>query len=246
MTDRLKAEAIGLGASFFGVADLSPVLDEVARQGGGLVERFPRALSVGIALPSAIVDHLEAQSDPMVMRNYSHHGYAVINTRLDTIASALAGTLQREGYRTLPVPAAQTLDEKRHLGLFSHKLAAHMAGLGWIGKSCLLVNPEAGTRVRWISILTEAPVEPTGGPAEQQCGDCTMCVDICPVHAFTGRAFDPAESRELRFDVARCKAHQRRMHDEVGVSLCGLCLYVCPRGRNRARTQDAERLNRAL
>ena len=232
MTDQLRTRAMSLGASFFGVADLTPVLDDVVAQGGDLVRDFPRALSVGIALPNAIVDHLEAQTDRTVMWNYRHHGYDVINARLDSIASVLASALQNQGYRTLPIPSAQTLDETRHLGLFSHKLAAHMAGLGWIGKSCLLVNPEAGTRVRWISVLTQAPVEPTGGPVEQTCGACTMCVDICPVHAFTGRVFDPAEPREQRFDVARCKAHQQRMNGEVGVSLCGLCLYVCPYGRN--------------
>ena len=232
MTDRLRAQAMGMGASLFGVADLTPVLDDVVLQGGDLVRGFTRALSVGIALPGAIVDHLGAQDDAAVMRNYRHHGYEVINARLDSIASVLAGALQHEGHRSLPVPAAQTLDETRHLGLFSHKLAAHLAGLGWIGRSCLLVNPEVGTRARWISVLTEAPVEPTGGPSGSQCGECTLCVDICPVQAFSGRAFDPAEPRDRRFDVDRCRAHQRRRGDAVGVSLCGLCLYVCPHGRN--------------
>lgn len=233
MREELLTRARELGATFVGIADLTPALKEVRRQGGMLVSNFQRAVSVGTALPPAIVDHLESQRDPMVMLNYRHHGYDVINARLDYIVSILAGVIQEEGHRALPVPASQTLDQDTHLGLFSHKIAAHLAGLGWIGRSCLLVTPQVGPRARWATVMTDAPIEPTGASADQQCKDCRLCVDICPPQAFTGRPFDPSESRELRFDVAKCKAHQVRMGDEVGVELCGLCLYVCPYGRGR-------------
>ena len=83
----------------------------------------------------------------------------------------------------------------------SQKLAAHLSGLGWIGKSCLLVTPDHGPRVRWVTVLTDAPLRPTGAPLEQRCGECTACVDICPVHALTGKPFSPDELREARFDA---------------------------------------------
>ena len=233
MSEELFARARELGATFVGVADLTPALEEVRRQGGTLVSDYQRAVSVGIALPSAIVDYLESQHDPLVMLNYRQHGYDVINARLDYIVSVLASVIQEEGHRALPVPASQTLDQDNHLGLFSHKLAAHLAGLGWIGRSCLLVTPQVGPRARWATVLTDAPFEPTGTSTDQQCKDCRLCVDICPPQAFTGRPFDPSEPQELRFDVAQCQAHQIRMRDEVGVGLCGLCLYVCPYGRGR-------------
>ncbi len=37
-----------------------------------------------------------------------------------------------------------------------------MAGLGRIGKSCLLITPEAGPRVHWATVLTDAPMQVTG------------------------------------------------------------------------------------
>ena len=180
LREELFARARELGATFVGVADLTPASEEIRRQGGMLVSNYQRAVSVGTALSPAIVDYLESQRDPLVMLNYRHHGYDVINARLDSIVSVLASVIQEEGHRALPVPASQTLDQDKHLGLFSHKLAAHLAGLGWIGRSCLLITPQVGPRARWATVLTDAPLEPTGTSADHQCKDCRICVDICP------------------------------------------------------------------
>jgi epoxyqueuosine reductase QueG len=230
MKELLERMAEQQGARFLGIADLTAAEEVVREQGGDLVSGLPRAVSVGVALPKVIVDQLDRQLDRAVMMNYNRHGYDVINARLDFIVSMLAGTLASKGYRALPVPASQTLDSERELGLFSHKLAAHLAGLGWIGKSCLLVTPQVGPRVRWATVLTDAPLEPAGETLKDGCGSCTKCVDICPVHAFTGRAFQADKPRGDRFDVHKCHAHQLRMKQQIDVALCGLCLYICPFG----------------
>jgi epoxyqueuosine reductase QueG len=118
-------------------------------------------------------------------------------------------------------------------GPVSHKLAAHLAGFGWIGKSCLLVTPDNGPRVRWITVLTDAPLQPTGNAMESRCGKCQECVDACPVGAFTGRTFHPDEPREARFDAAACDRYFREMEKTGKVAACGMCLYCCPHGRTK-------------
>jgi epoxyqueuosine reductase len=115
--------------------------------------------------------------------------------------------------------------------MFSHKLGAHLAGHGWIGKSCLLVTKEHGPRVRFVSVLTDAPLTPNGGPMGQRCGDCTECVDICPVQAFAGKNFREDEPREKRYDARRCCDYFAAMKAEGKLKVCGMCLYVCPYGR---------------
>ncbi|MFW6287703.1 MAG: 4Fe-4S binding protein [bacterium] len=135
--------------------------------------------------------------------NYRHHAYDIINLRLDFTASIVGSYLQNEGYNVLPLPAAERIDDERICATFSHKLGAHLSGLGWIGKSCLLVTPEHGPRARWVSILTDAPLEPTGKPMEEKCGDCELCVLVCPVDAFTNRTFYEDEPRELRQKVRK-------------------------------------------
>ena len=218
-----------LGADYCGVCALATARDLVLEQGGPMVAEYPRAIAVGVRMPAAIVDQLSHHTDRAVALAYRSHGYDILNRRLDDLVSRLTSLLQREGYRVFPISASLTLDEDRHRGLFSHKLAAHLAGLGWIGKSCLLVTPEVGPRVRWASILTDAPVTP-GEPLADGCGECRECVDACPARAFTGKSFRADEPREARFDAAKCHAYQRGVEGH----LCGVCVYVCPRGRKRA------------
>jgi len=232
MDIEVKKMADSLGADFFGVADLAPAKEAILAQGGLVVAGFPRAVSIGVALPHPIVDQLPNRDQIAVARLYRHHAYDVINLRLDHIASRIGSFLQREGHRTLPIQAAQMVDDEKHLGLVSNKLSAHLSGLGWIGKNCLLVTPENGPRVRWITVLTEAPLVPTGQSMEVRCGDCRECVDICPTQAFTGRQFREDEHRDLRFDTHKCDRYLEQLKEKMGVGVCGMCLYVCPHGRN--------------
>ena len=232
LDDTIRDLAGELGADFFGIADLAAARDEILRQGGDDVASYPRALSFVIRLFVSIVDELPRRNDDRgVTINYLHHCYDIVNARLDVISSRIASALQNEGYRTLPMPASERHDNKRICAQFSHKLAAHMAGLGWIGKSCLLVTPEAGPRVRWVTVLTDAPLSPTGKPMDERCGSCTECVDICPQKAFTGRPFREDEPREARYDAAACERHFKEGASPEGRVACGLCINSCPCGK---------------
>ena len=222
--------ARSLGADYFGVADLSSAYDFILEQGGERVARYPKAISIGMVLQDSLVDLLP-DKDPEGAILYRHNSYDVVNQMLDQIGVRVANELQRAGHSAFPVPASKRTNDENICGIFSQKLAAHLAGLGWIGKSCLLITPGHGPRVRWISVLTDVPLLPTGSPVEQQCGACTACVDICPQHAFTGRPFHRNEPREARFDAAACDRYFREVEKSRGVAVCGLCLYICPNGK---------------
>jgi epoxyqueuosine reductase len=231
LDERLEEFARELGADFYGVGDISPVEDFIQKQGGDIVTGYPRAISIGIILLDSIVDQLPRRFERSVALNYRHHTYDIINLRLDLIASRIGNFIQKEGYKSLPIPASERYDNKRICAIFSHKLAASMAGLGWIGKSCLLITPEVGPRVRWTTILTKAPINPTGEPIENGCGDCTECVDTCPVSAFTGENFRADEDREIRYDARKCEKYFEVMEDAGKIPVCGLCIYNCSKGK---------------
>lgn len=153
------------GADFYGVADLFLAHQAILNQGGLEVAKYPKAISLGIALLHTIVNLLPQRNERSVAMSYRHHCYDLINQKLDLIASQVASILQQEGYRAFPVPASNSdhlIDEERICAIFSNKMAAHLAGLGWIGKSCLLITAEVGPRVRWVTILTDAPLKTTG------------------------------------------------------------------------------------
>lgn len=233
LNTQIRNSAKSWGADYFGVADLSPANSFILAQGGPSIAKYQRAISLGIALPHSIVDRLPQRTEREVAVNYRGHAYNVINQRLDLVASRVSGLLQSQGHDALPILASKRMDNERLCAEFSHKLAAHLAGLGWIGKSCLLITPGAGPRVRWATVLTDAPLMETGQAMDERCGDCRRCVEICPVNAFAGRAFRTDEPREVRYDASKCEGYFSKMKEQdPELAVCGMCLYVCPHGRS--------------
>lgn len=231
MFEKIKSLTDSLQIDYTGVADLAPAREFILRFGGGRAANYPYCVSLGIALPNAIVNALPDREEYAVRVNYRTHAYEYVNRRLDEAASRVASLIQQGGYNALPVPATDHISDEGLYAFFSHKLGAHLAGHGWIGKSCLLVTKEHGPRVRFVSVLTDVPLRATGEPMEQECGDCTECVDVCPVHAFTGKNFREDESREKRYDAHKCDDYFDAMEAEGKLKVCGMCLNVCPYGR---------------
>lgn len=227
----LKILATEGGIDFFGIADLDTFRPDFEKVWPLPLHGLRFGISVGMALNSWIVDKLTNAPDPLTAKLYWHDCYTVVNERLDWIVLNLASEIERKGFRAVPVPATMKVDKDELLGPFTHKAVARMAGLGWIGKSCLLVTPEKGPRVRWGTVLTDAPLAPTGRPMEDGCGSCTACVKACPVQAFTGRKFRQDEPVAARYDVRKCQSHLKQ------ALVCGLCLASCPHGK-RTKSRD--------
>jgi epoxyqueuosine reductase len=217
--------------NYLGFADLIPYQDEITRSGGDIVSGYPVGISIGIALLNSIVDHLPNRKNQNVACEYRIHAYDVINQRLNIVASMLSGYLIHKGYKALPIPVADRSDIETATAPVSHKMIGHIAGLGWIGKNCLLVTPNNGPRVRFISVLTNAPIKTVNNPVEQKCGDCMQCVEICPTHSIKGRNFILGEEREERINYKVCERYFDSMKETQQYSVCGMCLYVCPYGK---------------
>jgi epoxyqueuosine reductase QueG len=227
----LRAIAKKWKIDYFGIADLSIAHRFIESQGGPQVIDYAKAISLGLTLFHDIVDQLPNRKTQAVSMAYKHHCYDIINNRLDLTVSEMSSYLQRLGFRVLPIPASKLVDDKKLCGVFSHKLAANLSGLGWIGKSCLLVTPSSGPRVRFATILTNAPLETTGPAIDDKCGECEECVSICPAKAFTGRSFNSDEEREFRYDAHKCDQYFKSIRKTNDWAMCGMCVYVCPYGR---------------
>ena len=107
---------------------------------------------------------------------------------------------------------------------------AWKAGLGWIGKNCLLVTPQYGSAVRISSLLTDAPLTCDAPITRSQCGACHACVRYCPAHALKNTLWRPGMPREDIVSVSACYKKQRQiMRKSTGIDtdLCGKCFAVC-------------------
>jgi epoxyqueuosine reductase len=109
------------------------------------------------------------------------------------------------------------------------KALAQSAGLGWQGKHSNVVSREHGSWLFLGAIYTTAAIEPAL-PAEDSCGSCSACQDICPTNAF------PAP---YRLDARRCISyltieHKGPIDPELRPLMgnhiygCDDCLAVCP------------------
>jgi len=227
-TKRVKAFATKLGADLVGIADLS-LYHDLYGFSKPLLEEFPFAISIAVRLSNSVIDKI-TEEDPTEI--YVHH-YRAINALLDEIAIRVANYCQAKGHHALPIPAAQILDQGRLLGAVSHKAIAVLAGLGWQGKSLLVINKHFGPRIRLVSILTTLPLIP-GKPLKNCCGNCIACIKICPVGAIKGASFqERAPSREEAIDIQACNLRLTSIanNPRYGSKVCGLCIKACPWGR---------------
>lgn len=223
--DTLNRLAISWGADLFGVADLSEASRYLEQEFGRSFTGLNRAISLAVSFPREVIEEL--------LQGPTHtylHYYRVVNVRLDDLALRLTSYLQRQGFRAFPIPSSQRVSRDRLAGIFPHRLAARLAGLGWIGKSGSLVNPVFGPRLRLVTVLTDAPL-PADQSIADRCGNCQLCFDVCPAGAITGRAFNPAEELAVRLKPELCDQYQNQVRAQFGKRVCGKCLAVCPYGK---------------
>lgn len=208
----------------YGFADLGPAGDYVTETAGKECVGFPRAVSIAVPFPSGIIDLLAKGPS----RTYLYY-YREVNNRLNQIALEIDSILSSEGFRSLPIPASRRRGKERVESIFPHRLAANLGGLGWIGKSGLLIRQDAGPRLRLVTVLTDAPLT-TSEPVKDQCGSCTSCIDGCPGGALAERV-ESEDWRGNRVDPIACDRYLAKVRDQRGFRVCGLCLLSCPWGR---------------
>ncbi len=210
----LESYSRKLGASLFGIADISAIREEF-RLSEKLKKRFDRALSLGVRLIDSVLDDIEDAPTPL----YYHH-YRQLNYFLDRTAFKVSSYIQGAGYEALPIPASQVIDWKDQQAHVPHKKVGVLAGLGWIGRNNLLVNPEFGARFRLVTILTDVPLDPDN-PVPFGCGSCRSCLAACPADAIHENSRD--------FDHFGCyeKLKEFRNRGLVGQFICGVCVKAC-------------------
>lgn len=213
--EHLKRIALDIGFCLFGVADVSDIRDEFNLDVKSR-NKFQRGISLGKELLDGVIDEIKDKPTSL----YFHH-YRQINFFLDRGALMIASELQNLGFNSLPIPASQIIDWKKQQSHVSHKKIGYLAGLGWIGRSNLLVNPDLGSRFRLVTVLTDLPMN-ADVPIEENCGQCRQCIPVCPAQAIDE---DP-----LNFDHWACfeKLKEFRNSGIVSQYICGVCIKACP------------------
>lgn len=137
--------------------------------------------------------------------------------KVEEIADWLAEYIREKGYnaisqseqsnRTFGYIESGYSDPRLEQGISAipQKAIARLAGLGFIGKSNLLVTEEYGSAFCMCSVLTDAPLIPEHySLVTSRCGNCKTCFEICPSKAILGNEWTQSGGREALVDVSKC------------------------------------------
>jgi len=193
------------------------------------LRKYSYAVSIGIRVPDEVLDELPNEVAEVEYLN----AYNRINERLNVVSKEIEDLITGYGYGARAVNSSLILPNGNLEREVSHKFIAHLGGLGWIGKSCLLITPEFGPRVRWSSVLTDYPLTTNRKPLESRCGGCSVCVDSCPAGAFKNVEFRVGDERSVRYNAYACKKRFEKLESENRLRLCGICVKVCPWGQKK-------------
>ena len=143
--------------------------------------------------------------------------YAPLRTALE----AIAAMMRAEGHR-----AEVLVDDNRLVD----RAAAVRAGVGWWGKSSMVLVPGSGPWVLLGSVVTDAALQ-VDMPMRRDCGTCDACIPACPTGAIVAPGI---------LDARRCLAHWAQAPGSIPIEFrepmgdriygCDDCLEACPPG----------------
>lgn len=242
LKDYIKAEAKRLGFCLCGFTDAAPSAD---------YERYTRWLetnTVGTMLYLKRADTLAKRADlHQLLQDVQSVCVLAVPMELQRSVKPVevASYAYYVDYHETILPLAEelvSLIKSRSEMPFTYRICidsapilerslAVRAGLGWIGKSSMLINTSFGSALFLCEILLSLPIEADEPYMKDGCGQCERCIHACP-----NRCIDP-ETRTIQAD--RCASYLTIEHkgeftaeqtELVGNHLfgCDECLRVCP------------------
>ena len=128
------------------------------------------------------------------------------------------------------------------------------AGLGWVGKSSMLIHPTHGSYTIIGSILLNQKFDlPQRGNVEDQCHDCSKCVESCPTQAICNNRTIDAGNCISNFTTQekRQLTPPNGYEDTSYIFGCDVCMDVCPYNENVLKrilpeTTETEQFNKLV
>lgn len=206
----IESFILNSGADFVGFAKIE--------NQNSLPQNLATAISIGIAYKTPIT-HLATKE--------LHEYIANTKTKMTSVLEATEKYLQEQNCKTWVPQISETTGNLA--SVFSHKMAATISGLGWIGKNAIFISSQFGCGSRLATIFTDAPVKYGKPITKSQCGSCEKCVKACPCYAIKGNNWHAGISREELIDPWLCKKYRDSFKDKLGFSHpCCFCIKKCP------------------
>lgn len=199
------------------------------------LERPQSLVSIAVAYPSKLSN--PPKSEPGAWRgiisrsSWGEDYHKVLRRRMAALEAFIAER----------VPDAR-MESMVDTGALVDRAVAERAGIGWSGKNCAIITPEWGSWVYLGELVTNIPFPPDR-PIDDQCGDCTICIDACPTGALVGPG-QLNSSLCVSFATQSKGFLDDRLMRKIGNRLygCDTCQIVCPvnKGKNWTHQPDLQ------
>lgn len=209
LASKVKEYAYDLGADLVGIANIerfdgAPVMMSPK----GILPTAKSVIVCAVHHPDACIE-LGGMPEPQDIGPYAVQ--YVMNDKLDVISFKVARFLDDLGYGAVPIASSNIWRYRAYKQLdavfapdISHIYAAVSAGLSELGWSGLSITPEYGARNRFVSVITDAELQPDPlYNGKKLCDMCGECIRHCPTDAYrkevNGVKTVKIEDREYKF-----------------------------------------------
>jgi len=253
LTTAIKAWGLELGFSQCGIADTDLSIEEPRFQAWldagyhgemaymanhGLMRCRPEQLQPGtLRVISVRLDYLPesagfatnlAAADQAYISRYAlgRDYHKLMRNKLQQLADKIKNKVGEFGFRPF-VDSAPVLERP---------LAAK-AGLGWIGKHSLLLNPNAGSWFFLGELLVDLPL-PVDQAIDNDCGQCVACITMCPTGAIVAPYVVDARKCISYLTIEHPDDIPEELRAKIGNRIygCDDCQLVCPVNRHAPLT----------
>jgi epoxyqueuosine reductase len=252
LSQEIKHKAVELGFDLIGITDASPIdkrhiemLSQWLKSGcAGQMNYLHRNFDKRTN-PAKLLEN--AQSVICVGLNYKPPKHKLKKLLPSVPIGKVASYAQYEDYHPFIKERLRKLtqfinyttgqEHKSKICIDSVPLAerslAAKAGLGFIGKNHMLINPELGPQLFLGEIITTVKL-PTDKPITGNCSKCTKCIEACPTNALMP---------DGQFEANKCISyltieHKDKIHPELAKKIgdrifgCDECVLACPYKKN--------------
>lgn len=179
-------------------------------------QSFQTIITVGLAYPSETVKYKGKPYGILSQYSYGKDYHLVFQEKLELMTKEL----KQLGFKVKAEVDSMTIDER-----FASKLS-HM---GYIGKNQFLIHPTYGTYLYLATILIDEKIETTVDDVDD-CGECTICVDLCPTNALDEyfhmeRCISYTTQAKIPFTSSMRKPLKKMVYG------CDICQVVCPKNK---------------
>ena len=215
--------------------------------------RDPRLLEAGTqAIISVHLDYLPPETQAIKILNSADKAYVsryalgrdyhkLIRKRLSSLAEHMNQQLAQMPELQAAFPDFQARAFTDSAPVLERGIA-QQAGLGWIGKNCMLITPKAGSWFFLGELYINLPLPADEPFKKDHCGACTACHTACPTQAFVADGVLDARRCISYLTIELKGSIPEELRPLMGNRIygCDDCQLACPWTRFSPTTKEAD------